>query len=65
MKEEVDDDQSNGSGSGEGSGDEEVSEDEGLPLMLLILAPTGGFLLFCIPFCIVFRSKACLCRQCC
>ena len=52
---------------GSGSGDEQeplVQEDE-LPLLLLILLPTGALLLLCIPFCIALRSKACLCRQCC
>ena len=45
---------------------EPVTEEEpGLSLLLLILVPTGGVLLLCIPFCIALRSKACLCRQCC
>ena len=52
---------------GSGSGDQEpVTEEEpGMSLLLLILVPTGGVLLLCIPFCIALRSKACLCRQCC
>ena len=53
---------------GSGSGDEQepaVEQEDGVPLLLLILLPTGGLLLLCIPFCIALRSKACLCRQCC
>ena len=52
------------SGSGSGEEDEKVTNDD-LPFLLLILVPTGGLLLLCIPFCIALRSKACLCRQCC
>ncbi len=43
----------------------DTEEDEGLPLLFVILVPLGSLLILCIPFILALRTKACLCRQWC